>query len=206
METKLKILLNLKTSTLLKSLFDKRYKSFLAYRNSYFDIHKTAEIEIINRFFFNRYWFKRDPFCSHLVIKENGKLVVRDKFSIFSGARISIHPGAILDLGSGYINHNVSIGCHKMIKIGENVAIAENVVIRDSDNHDFISEKAHIRTAPIIIGDKVWIGMNAVILKGVKIGNNCVVAAGSVVTKDIPDNSLVAGVPAQIIKTNISWE
>jgi maltose O-acetyltransferase len=53
---------------------------------------------------------------------------------------------------------------------------------------------------PVTIGDDVWIGGNAVILPGVTIGNNCVVAAGAVVTKDVPANSLVAGVPARIIK------
>jgi acetyltransferase-like isoleucine patch superfamily enzyme len=51
-----------------------------------------------------------------------------------------------------------------------------------------------------MIGDDVWIGANAVILPGVTIGKHCVVAAGAVVTKDVPDNSLVAGVPAKLIK------
>jgi maltose O-acetyltransferase len=54
---------------------------------------------------------------------------------------------------------------------------------------------------PVNIGNDVWIGGNVVILPGVTIGNNCVVAAGAVVTKDVPDNSLVAGVPAKVIKT-----
>ena len=57
-----------------------------------------------------------------------------------------------------------------------------------------------ITTKPIIIGDDVWIGANAVILPGVTIGKHCVVAAGAVVTKDVPDNSIVGGVPAKEIK------
>ena len=57
-----------------------------------------------------------------------------------------------------------------------------------------------ITTKPIIIGDDVWIGANAVILPGVTIGKHCVVAAGAVVTKDVPDNTIVGGVPAKEIK------
>ncbi len=58
----------------------------------------------------------------------------------------------------------------------------------------------------MIIGNHVWIGENALILKGVKIGDNSIVGAGSVVTKDVPNNSIVAGNPARIIKNNINWE
>ncbi len=56
-------------------------------------------------------------------------------------------------------------------------------------------------TGPITVGDYVYIGTNAMILPNVKIGNNCIIAAGSIVTKDIPDGSVVAGVPARVIKT-----
>lgn len=62
------------------------------------------------------------------------------------------------------------------------------------------------KTAPIQIGNHVWIGARAIILKGVTIGDGVVVAAGAVVTKDVPPNTLVGGVPAKIIKENISWE
>ena len=72
-------------------------------------------------------------------------------------------------------------------------------------NHNFedatqrIDEQG-VGTKPVVIGDDVWIGANAVILPGVTIGRHCVVAAGAVVTKDVPDNSVVAGVPAKILK------
>ena len=72
-------------------------------------------------------------------------------------------------------------------------------------NHNFedttkrIDEQG-VSTQPVVIGDDVWIGANAVILPGVTIGRHCVVAAGAVVTKDVPDNTVVGGVPAKIIK------
>ena len=203
---KWKMISSLKITVLLRSVFQQKYKKMLVFRNSSLDIHKNSSIEIGNRFFFNRRYASNDPFSSHLIMKENSRLIVKDKFSLFSGAKVSIHENATLELGSGYINHTANIGCYAHIKIGHDVAIAENVVIRDSDNHDFISDKEHIRTAPISIGNKVWIGMNCIILKGVTIGDNSVIAAGSVVTKDVPANVLVAGVPAKIIKTNISWK
>lgn len=93
------------------------------------------------------------------------------------------------------------------IKIGKNSTLAYQVMILTSANpnspYNRLSELYPPTHAPVVIGDNVWVGARAVILPGVKIGNNVVVAAGSVVTKDIPDNRLVAGVPA-IVKKQIN--
>ena len=104
------------------------------------------------------------------------------------------------------------------IEIGSYCLISWNVGIADSDFHPLepaqrlIDAQAlapyfenrpprpKLKTAPVMIGDNVWIGMNATILKGVTIGNNSVVAAGSVVTKAVPANVVVAGNPAVVIK------
>jgi acetyltransferase-like isoleucine patch superfamily enzyme len=72
-------------------------------------------------------------------------------------------------------------------------------------NHNFKDAEKRIdeqgvSTTPVTIGDDVWIGANAIILPGVHIGQHCVIAAGAVVTKDVPDHSLVGGVPAKIMK------
>ena len=82
--------------------------------------------------------------------------------------------------------------------------IARGAVIRDYDGH-YIEDVAYRTAKPVIIGDNVWIGYRAMILKGVTIGDNSVVAANSVVTKDVPSNSIVAGNPAKIIRTGINW-
>ena len=88
--------------------------------------------------------------------------------------------------------------------IGNHVNLAQGITVT-ALNHNFedtamkIDEQG-ITTKPVVIGDDVWIGANAVILPGVNIGRHCVVAAGAVVTKDIPDNTLVGGVPAKIMK------
>ena len=85
------------------------------------------------------------------------------------------------------------------IKIGSHVDIASDVMIYTSE-HDVMSEEFKAITAPVIIGDYVFIGPRAIILPGVTVGNNAVVAAGAIVTKDVPENTIVAGVPAKEIK------
>ena len=136
---------------------------------------------------------------------DNAKLIINGQFKIFTGCRVIVNPGACLEVGSGFINANAHIVCLEKIKIGNNVAIADSVKIRDSDNHQLLSFH-HQKTKPVEIGDNVWIGIGATILKGVKIGDGAVIAAGSVVTKDIPARCLAGGVPAKVIKTDIEWE
>lgn len=102
------------------------------------------------------------------------------------------------------LNRNVNITARCPIIIGNDVLIGNNVVI-NSGNHDFsnpellIREQGHVM-APITIEDNVWIGANCVILKGVTIGTGSVIAAGAVVTKDVPSNCVYGGVPAKLIK------
>ena len=86
--------------------------------------------------------------------------------------------------------------------IGNNVLIGPGVVI-SSVGHPISTKgrRAHLaRTNPVVIGDDVWIGANATIIPGVTIGNNVIIAAGAVVTEDVPDNCMVAGVPARFVK------
>jgi len=86
------------------------------------------------------------------------------------------------------------------IIIGDDALIGHNVVLATL-NHGFAPDKRKdLHPAPIVIGNNVWIGANATVLPGVTIGDNAVIAAGAVVTKDVPENAIVAGVPAKIVK------
>ncbi|SED67886.1 Acetyltransferase (isoleucine patch superfamily) [Tenacibaculum sp. MAR_2010_89] len=90
------------------------------------------------------------------------------------------------------------------IKLGNNVHITREVlfVTHDGGTLLFRDKVPDLEiTAPIEIGNNVYIGVRSVILPGVTIGNNCIVAAGSVIAKDVPDNSVVGGVPAKFIKS-----
>ncbi len=108
-----------------------------------------------------------------------------------------------MTLGNSVMNMNSSITCFRSITIGDDVLISENVTIRDLDNHRL---QGSIVTAPIVIDDRVWIGMSATTLKGVTIGEGAVVAAYAVVTHGVPPHTLVGGVPARVIRENIQFE
>ena len=143
---------------------------------------------------------------SILALSEQATLIIKNNFKIFTGAEVYINRNANLVLGSGYINNHVNLHCFERIEKGEDVAIADHVTIRDSDSHSFNGKPHHLVSQPINIGDHVWIGTGATILKGVNIGNGAVVAAGAVVTKDIPPSCLAGGVPAKVLQENITWE
>ena len=112
-------------------------------------------------------------------------------------------------VGDVVIGDHTRIGIHNTIIgpvcIGNHVNLAQGITVT-ALNHNFedttqrIDEQG-ISTKPVIIGDDVWIGANAGVLPGVTIGRHCVVAAGAVVTKDVPDHSVVGGIPAKILKT-----
>ena len=93
-----------------------------------------------------------------------------------------------------------------MIKVGDDVVIGPYVKIRDSDSHHFEYPGYEKKTtAPIIIENHVWVGLNVIILKGVTIGEGAVIAAGSVVTKNVPPHCLAGGNPATVLRENVVW-
>ena len=114
-------------------------------------------------------------------------------------------------VGDVFIGDNTRIGLHSTIigpvKIGNNVNLAQGIVVtalnHNIDNPCLRFDQQGVSTKEILIEDDVWIGANAVILSGVKIGKHSVVAAGAVVTKDVPAGTLVAGVPATVRKSII---
>lgn len=152
----------------------------------------------------NERWSRLNPFFVHITIGKSAKIVVNGKFSFYEGGRIGLSDGAELHVGSGYVNNNFTISCRKKIIIGNEVLIGPNVVIRDSDDHKITTNYGEI-CSQVVIGDHVWIGTNVIILKGVSIGSGSIIAAGSVVTRSVPENCLAAGVPAKIIKRDIAW-
>lgn len=104
-----------------------------------------------------------------------------------------------VNFGNGvFINHHLTMMAIGGIDVGNHVQIGPNVTLatdnHDLDNHDLL------RCKPIIIHDDVWIGANATVLPGVEIGEGAVIAAGAVVTKNVPAKSVVAGMPARVIK------
>ncbi len=115
--------------------------------------------------------------------------------------QITVRRNATLELGDDvFINQGVNILCAANVRIGDYCKIGDLAAIRDSDTHR-ISPCVDVMTAPVSIKRNVWIGRSVIIMPGVTIGENSVVGAGAVVTKDVPRNTVVAGVPARIISS-----
>lgn len=118
----------------------------------------------------------------------------------------SVGKNGILKIGNNCGISNSSIVCQGSVTIEDNVDIGVNSVIYDTDMHsvDYIYRKerpdTHIKVKAVTIKEGAWIGGHSIILKGVTIGRHSVVAAGSVVTKNIPDNELWGGNPARYIR------
>lgn len=127
----------------------------------------------------------------NLYLYKNASINLKHGFTARKNLLIRVLDGANLDIGdSVFINDNVSIQCKKRISIGSNTEIGPNTFIIDHD-HDYKENFNNFICNDIQIGKNVWIGSNVIILKGVTIGDNSVIAAGTVVTKDIPENVLV---------------
>ncbi len=141
------------------------------------------------------------------ILKKNAKINIGNKVKFCNGVKISAWGNeykSIINIGDNtWIGDRTEIHAGKSVDIGANCNISWDVCIMDRDYHKFNSEKEEIE--PIKIGDNVWICCNSLILKGIKIGDGSVIAAGSVVTKDVPANVLAGGNPAKILKESIYW-
>jgi acetyltransferase-like isoleucine patch superfamily enzyme len=145
-------------------------------------------------------------------------IVFGNHCSCYAGCSFSVSPQGRCTVGDFTLLNGALVMVEEKIEIGSHCLVSWNVGIADSDFHPlepaqrlidacalapFLKERPprpKLKTAPVIISDNVWIGMNATILKGVTIGENSVVAAGSVVTKSVPPNVVVAGNPAVVVK------
>jgi acetyltransferase-like isoleucine patch superfamily enzyme len=135
---------------------------------------------------------------------KNSQVIVNGDFVVYNGSDIRVFDNGVLTLNGGFCNSGTQIVCAKRVSIGGRCAIARDVIIRDYDAHEIVSTDHEI-AKDVCIGEHVWIGTRAIILKGVTIGDGAVVAAGAVVTKDVPPRCIAAGVPAKAIRENVEW-
>lgn len=191
----------------LKTVFySKKYKSdFRCLTCCRIQINKDAKINNKGIFRLGVKENLKSKLETRFSMEEESNFCINGDFSIGAGSDIRIFKGGNLTLNSGYTNACVQIICADKIVIGEDVAIARDVIIRDTDAHEILG-KNHCKTKPIVIGNHVWIGTRAIIMKGVTIGDGAVIAAGAIVTKDVPANTIVAGVPATVIRENVEWK
>ncbi|MFI3202180.1 MAG: DapH/DapD/GlmU-related protein [Eubacteriales bacterium] len=118
---------------------------------------------------------------------KNSILQIGKKTAIRANSEVMARNGKIIIGNNCFVNKNCMIIAHEYIEIGDGTTIGPNVCIYDHD-HDVIN--GGYISAPINIGSQVWIGAGVIILKGIVIGDNCVIAAGAIVTKNVPANTL----------------
>lgn len=136
-------------------------------------------------------------------IKNKGRIEIGNVNRILSDisvVRFGVSKGGFLKIGNNCRLNGPQISVSNKVIIGNNCRLAPQVIIMDGDHHDTKNRLEEGKSSPIIIEDDAWIATRAMVMKGVTIGKGAVVAAGAVVTKDVPPYTVVAGVPAKIIK------
>ena len=178
-----------------------RFKNLRIYRPTKTIISKDASFNIEKNLNVNKLWNEHRGLPS--VFKVESGAIINCKSFTFHQCFVILYENAVLNLGhNSFINNGGRLICKQSITIGNHTYIGLNVEIRDTDSHTIVGRES---IAPVIIGDNVWIGSGAIILKGVTIGNGSVIGAGSVVTDDIPPRCLAVGTPAKVIRENIEW-
>lgn len=154
-------------------------------------------------------WEKRSASLS-----VDGEMIFQGKATLGSGSALKVKKGAVLTFGDKFrITAGASIFCHKQITFGTGCLLSWDTQIMDSDHHlilDPLSGGRLNEDAAVVFGDHVWIGSRSTILKGVSIGDGCVVAAGSILTESFAGekDSVIGGngKTQRVLRSGINWK
>lgn len=143
-------------------------------------------------------------------------MVLGDRVRVYTWSEFNVEPGGLIEIGDDSTLVGAVFMCAEYIAIGRRVIVSYNVTLADSDFHplepearkrDAIanrpdgdkSDRPELQSRPIRIGDDVWIGIGAILLKGITVGDGARIAAGAVVTRDVPPGACVDGNPAKTV-------
>jgi acetyltransferase-like isoleucine patch superfamily enzyme len=151
---------------------------------------------------------------NHCIILNKGKIEIGDNVSLNSFPNGELYKTGLfahlkqsqIRIGNKCDLNGTIIHSRNSVTIGDNCLFGPGVIILDNDSHNtstdpFQRRTGNIADTPVVIGNNVWVGMRSIIMKGVHIGDNSIIASGSVVTKSVPSNQLYGGNPAVFIKT-----
>ncbi len=194
------------SSKFLRRLYEKTYLNFR--------INRRRNIKVYDSGMNNCIITPKVLYCDDLqiIFKGNNNTVRIGRSSLKCANTIFIQgDGNTVEIGDNVVfDQEVSLVLAEgtTVKIGDECLLAKGVRIRTSDQHSIYDETGNrINTAKdVIIGNHVWIGASAIIMKGVTIGEGSVIGMDSMVTKPIPTQSIAVGKPAKVIKSNIKWE
>jgi acetyltransferase-like isoleucine patch superfamily enzyme len=171
--------------------------------------HRTARLEIDGRLFLGCFEPAVGRIAAHAAsteirLAESAVMRCDGIVQLGPGVRVTVGPQARLVIGDGtYVTCDSVIIAAASVRIGAGCAVSWGVQILDTNFHKPGGDATG--AAAVEIEDRVWIASNVTILKGIRVGRGSIVAAGAVVTKDVPARSLVAGVPARIIRSDVDW-
>ncbi len=176
------------------------------YKKPFFFLYTIIKLKL------NGVRFKLRVLGNSFYVNNQGKITIGNRVSLHSFPNGTIYrtslstyyPEAVIEIGNNCNINGTVIHSNQFVSIGNKCMLGPGTVIADNDSHrisvDPVERRRKAVSKPIIIKDNVWVGMNCLILKGVIIGENSIVAAGSVVVKEVPPNTLVGGNPAKVLK------
>lgn len=144
---------------------------------------------------------------TRIIVEKGATLYLGPNTRIMYGSDIEVFKNATLIWkGEGGCNINGTVICADNIEIGKGVMMGRNVTIRDNNGGHYLNRSGYKNTRPVIIGDKVWLCEQCIIMPGVKIGDGAIVSACSFVINKVPTNAMVSGNPAKIVDTDVLWK
>jgi len=157
-------------------------------------------------------WYLRP--CDHVgrtarvwgrpIVHNGGYMAFGERVRLFATtvrSEFVTYPGGRLEVGDRvFINYGASIAARQLVRIGAGCSIGTYAIIMDNDYHQVGDLDTLPESRPIVLEERVWLGARVIVLRGVTIGHDAVIGAGSVVTRDIPPRCVAAGVPARVIR------
>lgn len=213
MASKLKVILEInpfkfvRWNFLSRNVIRDKGKYLIPNWGSVIDISKTAKVYLHGHLSLNTPKYRHSREEAYLLLRDGAELTINGPVKLASRSTIQVQIDAKLAIGQAYVNHESSIiiGCD--CSIGNGILISRSVRIFDSDFHKVMDEEGNQtnQPKPMMIGDHVWIGLGAIILRGSRIGDGAVISAGAVVMGKIKEGTNAVGNPARSF-SNIMWE
>lgn len=188
---------------------ERKGKGYLIpYRHAVIEMNKKSRIILHDANFSVNYFKPRASRAEAYVrLAEGAILEILGSVQLCYGATIEVKKDAKITIGQAYINSGAVILAAQSISIGKEVLISRNVMIYDSDHHPIIDENDHQLNPPkpVVVEDHVWIGLRCILLRGSRIGEGAMIAAGSVVGGKIKAGTMASGNPARSY-SEIRWK
>lgn len=183
-----------------------RMKFLWPNRNALIHFEKGAKLILNGNYLIGTPQMPHSKMEARLLIQRNGTMIVGNEgLEHFAGMFIRVMHNGELEINGLVANEGCHITAGKKISIGSGCLFARDVKLRSDDVHT-INIEGYCPSKPITIGNHVWIGQGASIMKGVNIGDGAIIAANALVLSDIPSYSLAGGMPAKVIRNQVIWE